>query len=233
MNKPLRGDEPTDPFIQRNMLRKHRIRLVKQEARATGRFFRKFPSVTGKFLRKVPGATGNFFHKVPEVSGNLFRKFHKPIIIGATALTLIGGTVAAVSLTSSEDFTPSGDEIQLQHADQAQIKKQLLASSKNWDVRRLKDALQKGVSIDSQDEFGETPLLIISRTGKIGCMKFLLDKGANPNVQDNTGWSALINVSREGNLKAAKLLFEFGANPKLFNKNRETALFWADNQRAQ
>ncbi|MCP4646548.1 MAG: ankyrin repeat domain-containing protein [bacterium] len=152
---------------------------------------------------------------------SLFYRFRRPIIIAATSLTIISGAVTAVSLTLS------GDAVQLQQVDSDQVKQQLLDSAKNGDIRKLKDALQKGASIDSQDEFGETPFLMISRTGNIKPMKFLLDKGANPNAQDHAGWSALICVSREGNLEAAQLLLDSGADPKLFNETRETALFWA------
>ena len=216
MNKPIRVDEPTQPVSTVTRL-KYKLMEAQHKDSTTGRFLRRFPKVT------------RFLHGFPEATGKFFRKFRKPLIIGATSLALASGAVTAVSLTSSGIITPSKDEIQLRQVESAKVTQQLLDSSKNWDVRRFKDALQKGASIDShsQDELGETPLIIVSRTGKIGRMKFLLNNGANPNAQDIAGWSALIGVSRNGNFEAAKLLLESGADPNLSNNVKETALFWA------
>ena len=237
MNKAPRGDEPTQP-VSTGIQLKYKLRLVQHKASVTGSFFRRFPGATGKFFRSFPEVTGKAFssfrkpltiaateaqHKA-STAKSFFYRFRRPIIIAATSLTLVSGAVTAVSLTLSDD---GNDRVQVQQVDPSQITQQLLDSSKSGDIRKLKDALQKGAPIDSQDEFGETPLITISRTGKTNHMKFLLNNGANPNAQDNAGWSALIGVSRDSNFEAAKLLLESGADPKLSNESKETALFWA------
>src|SRR5205085_12510909 len=62
---------------------------------------------------------------------------------------------------------------------------------------------------------GETPLMTVSRSGKIDAIKVLVAHGANPNTRDGRGQTALMWAAARNNPAAVKLLLELGADMKL------------------
>jgi ankyrin repeat protein len=55
----------------------------------------------------------------------------------------------------------------------------------------LKSLLDKGASIETRDEHGNTPLIAATDQGFIGIVQFLVENGADVNAKDNDGDTAL------------------------------------------
>lgn len=73
---------------------------------------------------------------------------------------------------------------------------------------------QAGVdSVDVQDTFGNTALLVAACRGKHGCIKALLEAEANPNLSNHRGYTPLNAAVDAAHSECAALLTAFGAAP--------------------
>jgi hypothetical protein len=159
--------------------------------------------------------TGSFLRSLQKPAANTFCRFKKPMLIGAVGVAL------ATTLSSVDNGAPV-----VQQVDVSKAKKQLLDSAQLSDILGIKTSLDKGAPVDSRNQLGETPFIIVSGAGKIPHMQFLISSGADINAQDNAGWTALIGASRNGHSSAAKFLLGLGADPNISNNSGETPLFW-------
>jgi len=91
--------------------------------------------------------------------------------------------------------------------------------------------LDKGVSTESKDMDGLTPLYMASRMGhlpgQLGAVKKLLEYGAQPDAKDNDGWTALHSAAEMNRGEAALALIEAGASCNAKNKDGDTPLHFA------
>ncbi len=71
-------------------------------------------------------------------------------------------------------------------------------------------ALDHGCAIDTQDQFGDTPLAAAVQNKNSGLAKRLLEAGADPNCQ--TDGPMLLTASAQSDLPMCKLLIAYGAN---------------------
>ncbi len=86
-----------------------------------------------------------------------------------------------------------------------------LAATKG-DISRVACLIEQGISVDSVDSFGSTPLIGASVNGRDKVVALLLDKGANINHKNNSGYSALMRAKRSGHATTISLLIQRGAN---------------------
>jgi hypothetical protein len=92
----------------------------------------------------------------------------------------------------------------------------------NWAaIERL---LDKGLSIDSQDLGGFSPLIMAASAGNLEIVRLLLERGADPNIQDNEGCTALIRASRMGYAEIVELMLQRGADIHLSDIYGKAAL---------
>jgi len=93
-------------------------------------------------------------------------------------------------------------------------------------TKKVKKALDAGFDVNiSDDEYGETALMVASEYNRLEIVKELLDRGADMDVQDTNGNTALIISSRiESNLAIIKELLDRGANVNIQNNEGRTAL---------
>jgi hypothetical protein len=97
--------------------------------------------------------------------------------------------------------------------------------------------LNYGVSVDSEDAWGETPLHNAVYSGDINSAIFLLKKGANPNALNSKGLSPYHIAFARIHFEMIELLFQYGADLSLpvFNDNEmlvfdifDASEFWSN-----
>ena len=63
-------------------------------------------------------------------------------------------------------------------------------------VDLMKTLVDKGVTVDKKDVYGQNPMHIAARQGELGAVKFLIDEEADINSKTPTGKTAL-HIARE------------------------------------
>lgn len=93
-------------------------------------------------------------------------------------------------------------------------------------IKKVKKVLDAGFDVNiSEEEHGDTPLMVASEYNRLEIVKELLDRGADIDAQDTNGNTALIISSRiESNLAIVKELLDRGANVDIQNGEGKTAL---------
>lgn len=98
----------------------------------------------------------------------------------------------------------------------------------NGQTAQVMSQLGSGISVDTLDIEGRTPLMYASFNGYTELIKKLLEKGANVNLQDSFGRTALMMASSGPYPAAVKLLLDRYADPNLADKEEHfTALMYA------
>jgi ankyrin repeat protein len=92
------------------------------------------------------------------------------------------------------------------HTTQAQ--QSIWNACREGDKTMVESLLKQGVSIDTQDHKGFTPLILAVYNQQTDLVKYLLEKGANPNIADASGNTALMGASFKGYTEIAQLLLE-------------------------
>ena len=123
---------------------------------------------------------------------------------------------------------------------------ELVKAATTKDFDKLKQLLDSGVDINTQDSQGRTALMMSlvpnfrndnvfnllntsAENNDEKITQFLIENGADVNVQNNRGDTALIFAIELSNKNAAKLLIEKGANVNITNNKKENALFYTPN----
>ncbi len=101
-------------------------------------------------------------------------------------------------------------------------------ASVNGQTAQVIGLLEAGMSADTLDVEGRTPLMYASYNGYTVIVKKLLEKGANINVQDKYGRTALMMASSGPYPETVKLLLEKYADPNIVDSEEHfTALMYA------
>jgi len=103
----------------------------------------------------------------------------------------------------------------------------LLVASKRDKLKVATVLLEQGAVPNSQDNFGRSPLHLVSRYPSNDLARLLLNHGANPKASDNWGDTALHGAASEGSIAVATLLLESGANVNAQSTSGETPLHCA------
>ena len=116
-----------------------------------------------------------------------------------------------------------------------EAKQLLLQSCRDGSVAMVQQLLTQhpdlGAQIDSltDDDGGNTALIIASESGHSGIVKVLLQCGANVDRKNSSGWTALMKASEKGDskLEIIDLLLRHGAQVDLQSDEGYTALMLA------
>lgn len=93
------------------------------------------------------------------------------------------------------------------------------------DLEGVRSQVNRGVSINKVDHYGNSALMSAGRWGREDVVLFLLKKGANINAQNNFGYTALMEAARFGQMDMVKLLVDHGAGIRGYIQNdRLTAI---------
>ncbi|MBS3920304.1 MAG: ankyrin repeat domain-containing protein [Deltaproteobacteria bacterium] len=102
-----------------------------------------------------------------------------------------------------------------------EIDKQLLEAVQGNEIKKVKDLIAQGASVNARNEFGETPLHLAQSKEMA---ELLLSKGADIHAKDDEfGMTPLFNASKE----IFKLLISKGADVNARSKKGLTPLAWS------
>ncbi|XP_033846530.2 ankyrin repeat and EF-hand domain-containing protein 1a [Periophthalmus magnuspinnatus] len=83
---------------------------------------------------------------------------------------------------------------------------------KSGDLESLDLAFSQGVSVNVQDEFYKTPLMIACQNGSYEMVQYLLNRGADVNACDQFFWTPLHHAAHAGHVDIIELLLNAGAS---------------------
>jgi hypothetical protein len=95
----------------------------------------------------------------------------------------------------------------------------LLLAAQRGDIVTLNALLDSGVSIESVNEIGDTPLILATRFEKADMVQRLLEAGANTNARNEEGNNALDIASRGYGGRITDLLEQHKQKRKFFTEN--------------
>jgi uncharacterized protein len=98
-------------------------------------------------------------------------------------------------------------------------KHELLKQAQKGHLGRIERLLGRGVDVNCQVKFGQTPLFEAALAGQLEAVRFLLNHGADPRILSNDGAGPLFFACVRGYLEIVDLLIEHGAD---VNASRRT-----------
>ena len=78
------------------------------------------------------------------------------------------------------------------------------------DFNSMKSLLESGYSINEQDAFGATPLLIATVAGREDMVDYLLEHSADPTIEAKDGYSILHRPAFSGKKSLVRKMLAFG-----------------------
>ena len=115
--------------------------------------------------------------------------------------------------------------LQFAQAEPATLSSDFFTALRNGDARAIREALDKGASVNARDEHGNTPLMLAAVYGDVASMKLLLDRGAQVNVSNAEGATPLIRAAYD--YDKARLLVDRGADVNARSAMGQTPLMLA------
>ncbi|WP_028777521.1 ankyrin repeat domain-containing protein [Shimazuella kribbensis] len=88
----------------------------------------------------------------------------------------------------------------------------------------IKELVTEGVSINTRDSKGQTPLMLATYNQDASTAKILIDLGADVNIQDNKKNNPFLYAGAEGYLDILKMAIDAEADPTITNRYGGTAL---------
>jgi ankyrin repeat protein len=92
---------------------------------------------------------------------------------------------------------------------------QLFRAASDGDERKVGLLLDRGLSVDTREAEGETPLMYAAENGQTEMVEVLLKRGATVNAVSDNGETALVRAAQACRATSARVLLERGANANL------------------
>jgi len=105
----------------------------------------------------------------------------------------------------------------------------IVEASKNGHIEIVKVLIQKGVDINTKDDYGYTSLGYAALKGHAEVVDLLLDNGADINAKNNWGGTALVQAVFFGHVDIAKILIDNGANTNVCIHGDSLVIYAAKN----
>ena len=87
----------------------------------------------------------------------------------------------------------------------------LIEATKLGDVDSVKSLIEKGADVNTENDWGCTPLHYAADSGYVDIAKLLIEHGADVNAKDSDGWTPLHYALKNGHTDVAELLKKHGA----------------------
>jgi len=97
-------------------------------------------------------------------------------------------------------------------------------AARTGDLALLQSELQRGVSPNTGDDQGRTPLIDAAGAGHVEAARLLLDSGAEVNARSKSGRTALIEAAAQGRIPVTRELIAHGADLNITQRGWGTAL---------
>ena len=124
-------------------------------------------------------------------------------------------------MTSDDDY--SQEEL----ARFEELQRAALAFARKGETETLASMIEAGLSVDLQDEKGNSLLMLATYNQNLDTSRMLLEKGAQPDLRNDRGQTPLGGVAFKGYAGIAALLLEHGADVNADNGGGKTPLCFA------
>ncbi|WHY95300.1 ankyrin repeat domain-containing protein [Peribacillus simplex] len=101
---------------------------------------------------------------------------------------------------------------------------QLIQAIDRKETERIRNLIEQGADINTQDSEGRTPTMIATYNNDVETAEILIKAGADVNIQDDMKNSPFLYAGAEGYVDILKLAIEAGADPSITNRYGGTAL---------
>ena len=91
-------------------------------------------------------------------------------------------------------------------------------------TQQVQNVIASGVSIESRDKYGMTPILAAASAGQWDAVRVLLDMGADINAKDSSGMTAFLYAVQWCDVGMVRLLAERGAQTNIKTEDGITAI---------
>lgn len=102
--------------------------------------------------------------------------------------------------------------------------KDLHSAVLNHDLEEIRRQIDGGVSVDSVNMVGQTPLMVACQKGFVTLVRELISRDADITKQDCAGRTSLIIASAAGYADVVQTLIDYGARPDHVDMSGSTAL---------
>ena len=103
---------------------------------------------------------------------------------------------------------------------------ELMHGATTGDTHTIKRLIESGVSPNTSDPSGLTPLMAASHSGKVEILEILLNSGVPIDAKDSSGYTPLMFSCNSGQLSSARFLIEKGANVNEVDNDGSTPIMF-------
>ena len=94
------------------------------------------------------------------------------------------------------------------------------------DFASIKSLLEDGRSINEQDSFGATPLLVATVAGREDMVIYLLEHSADPQIEAKDGYSLLHGAAFSGKKSLVRMMLAHGLKSAAMQQTKSPLLMW-------
>ncbi|MEB3103039.1 ankyrin repeat domain-containing protein [Ferviditalea candida] len=128
---------------------------------------------------------------------------------------------------ANEDKADTGYNKEMSKPIDANKTTMLMRVSRDGDLEKVEEALQRGANPNDKDVFGQTALTQAVMMNRTDVVKKLIEAGAALDLQRNDGYTPLMLATIDNRPPIVKLLLDAGANPNIEEHQGNTALILA------
>jgi ankyrin repeat protein len=119
----------------------------------------------------------------------------------------------------------AGQSFSVRSSEPASLDADQVAILRAGDVRRLQEALDRGLPVNGRDTADNTPLMLEAVYGSPACVRMLLERGADANATNRAGATPLMRAAWDK--QKIRILLDHGANANARSALGNTALLLA------